>query len=97
MPSAILFTFVNENEEPLPDPVDYGIEATKKLTGRTLKAGEFEFELLDANTGDVIDTATNDENGKIIKCTPDHKILTDKGWIKAKYLNQSRKIFDIMD
>ena len=65
MPSAILFTFVNENEEPLPDPVDYGIEATKKLTGRTLKAGEFEFELLDANTGDVIDTATNDENGKI--------------------------------
>lgn len=37
------------------------------------------------------------ESGKIIKCTPDHKILTDKGWIKAKYLNQSSKIVDIMD
>ena len=37
------------------------------------------------------------ENGKIIKCTPDHKILTDKGWIKAKYLNKSSGIVDIMD
>ena len=37
------------------------------------------------------------ENGKVIKCTPDHKILTDKGWTKAKYLNQSSEIVDIMD
>lgn len=36
------------------------------------------------------------ENGKVIKCTEDHKVLTDKGWVKAKYLTQSSKIVDIM-
>ena len=35
------------------------------------------------------------ENGKVVRCTPDHRILTDSGWIKAKYLTQSSKIIDI--
>lgn len=37
------------------------------------------------------------ENGKIVRCTPDHRILTENGWIEAKYLTQSSKIIDIMD
>ena len=37
------------------------------------------------------------ENGKVVRCTPDHRILTDNGWIEAKYLTQSSKIIDIMD
>ena len=36
------------------------------------------------------------ENGKVVRCTPDHRILTDSGWIEAKYLTQSSKIVDIM-
>lgn len=35
------------------------------------------------------------ENGKVVRCTPDHRILTDSGWIEAKYLTQSSKIIDI--
>ena len=35
------------------------------------------------------------ENVKVIRCTPDHRILTDSGWIEAKYLTQSSKIIDI--
>ena len=35
------------------------------------------------------------ENGKVVRCTPDHRILTDNGWIEAKYLTQSSKIIDI--
>ena len=35
------------------------------------------------------------ENGKVVRCTPDHRILTDGGWIEAKYLTQSSKIIDI--
>ena len=38
-------------------------EGTKTLTGRDLKEGEFSFELLDEN-GDVIETVTNDADGK---------------------------------
>ena len=37
------------------------------------------------------------ENGKVVRCTPDHRILTDNGWIEAKYLTQSSKIIDIID
>lgn len=37
------------------------------------------------------------ENGKVVRCTPEHRILTDNGWIEAKYLTQSSKIIDIMD
>ena len=35
------------------------------------------------------------ENGKVVRCTPDHRILTDSGWIEAKHLTQSSKIIDI--
>ena len=35
------------------------------------------------------------ENGKVVRCTPDHRILADSGWIEAKYLTQSSKIIDI--
>lgn len=35
------------------------------------------------------------ENGKVVRCTPDHRILTDNGWVEAKYLTQSSKIIDI--
>ena len=35
------------------------------------------------------------ENGKVVRCTPDHRILTDNGWIEAKCLTQSSKIIDI--
>ena len=37
------------------------------------------------------------ENGKVVRCTPDHRILTDNGWIEAKYLTQSSKVIYIMD
>lgn len=37
------------------------------------------------------------ENGKQVKCTPDHRILTESGWVRAKYLDKSSKILDIMD
>jgi pilin isopeptide linkage protein len=38
------------------------LQGTKKLTGKTLKAGEFVFELKDEN-GKTIDTATNTKDG----------------------------------
>lgn len=47
-----------------PEPTSFTPEATKKLTGRDLKDGEFIFELLDAE-GNVIDTAANAADGKI--------------------------------
>ena len=47
-----------------PEPTSFTPEATKKLTGRVLKDGDFTFELLDAE-GNVIDTAVNDADGKI--------------------------------
>ena len=35
------------------------------------------------------------ENGKVVRCTPEHRILTENGWIEAKYLTQSSRIIDI--
>ena len=37
------------------------------------------------------------ENGKTVNCTGDHRILTARGWKRAKYLNETDKIVDIMD
>lgn len=37
------------------------------------------------------------EDGRIIRCTGDHPILTNRGYIKAKYLKESDKITDISD
>lgn len=47
------------------EPVkDVEVDATKKLTGRDLRAGEFEFQLRDAD-GNVVATAKNDADGRI--------------------------------
>ena len=35
------------------------------------------------------------ENGKTIKCTPDHMILTVRGYVKAKDLTEDDEIIDI--
>lgn len=47
-----------------PGNVMVGLAARKNLTGRGLKADEFEFELVD-KTGKVIDTERNDKDGDI--------------------------------
>ena len=48
-----------------PTPVNAQIQAIKKLTGRVMKAGEFEFDLFDDKTGKVVETVTNDADGNI--------------------------------
>ena len=45
-------------------PTKVEFEFTKKLEGRQLKAGEFSFVLKDSK-GNVIETVSNDANGKI--------------------------------
>lgn len=48
------------------DMTGYQVRGTKDLTnGSTdsLAAGQFRFNLIDADTDEVIDTTTNDENG----------------------------------
>ena len=47
-----------------PEDVTVGLTAHKTMTGRGLKADEFEFELVDED-GKVLDTVKNDENGDI--------------------------------
>ena len=37
------------------------------------------------------------ENGNIIKCTPNHKFLTNKGWIKSSNLNITNLIMNCND
>ena len=41
------------------------IQAIKKLTGRAMKAGEFEFDLFNDKTNKVVETVTNDAEGNI--------------------------------
>ena len=41
------------------------LSAIKKLTGRAMKAGEFEFDLFDDKTNKVVETVTNDQDGNI--------------------------------
>ena len=48
-----------------PTPVNAQIQAIKKLTGRDMKAGEFEFDLFDDKTNKVVETVTNDADGNI--------------------------------
>ena len=74
--SAPLFTFTNTytgggdpTDPPTPPtpetkPVTGNISATKVLTGRDLKAGEFTFEVLE--NGKVIGAATNAADGSIV-------------------------------
>ncbi|MCY7094366.1 hypothetical protein MK476_08215, partial [Streptococcus oralis] len=51
------------NNEYIPSEAKVNLEVTKKLTGRELKADEFEFTLTD-QVGNV-ETAKNDANGKV--------------------------------
>ena len=46
-------------------PIQIELDFTKALAGRTLKANEFTFQLLDDDEFNVLETATNDKDGKI--------------------------------
>ena len=65
-PDHVVPTFTNNIKTP---EGSFKASATKKLEGRDLKAGEFEFELVeveaDDSDGDVVATAKNDADGKI--------------------------------
>lgn len=65
-PDHVVPTFTNNVKMP---EGSFKVEATKKLEGRKLKEGEFEFELVeveaDDSDGDVVATAKNDADGKI--------------------------------
>lgn len=64
----VAFTFTNTyNVKPVKTSVTDEITATKRLTGRDLKDGEFGFELVKGEGKDaqVVATGTNDASGKI--------------------------------
>lgn len=65
-PDHVVPTFTNNIKTPVGS---FKAQATKKLEGRKLKEGEFEFELVkveaDDSDGDVVATAKNDADGKI--------------------------------
>lgn len=62
--SAAAFTFTNTySVQPVDSSVTDQIAVTKNLTGRDMKAGEFEFQLLEG--GNVVATGTNDASGKV--------------------------------
>lgn len=65
-PDHVVPTFTNNIKTP---EGSFKAQATKRLEGRKLKAGEFEFELVeveaDGSDGDVVATAKNDADGKI--------------------------------
>lgn len=56
------------------NPITFG--ATKTLNGRELTAGEFTFELVDAN-GEVVATATNNADGSVV--FPDPVVFSEAG------------------
>lgn len=58
------FTFTNTySVQPTDSSVTDQVKVTKNLTGRDMKAGEFEFQLLEG--GNVVATGTNDASGKV--------------------------------
>ena len=60
------FTFTNAyNVTPIEKSVTDQIVATKRLTGRDLKDGEFSFELVEGEDAKVVATGTNDAKGNI--------------------------------
>ncbi|MGO5414745.1 Spy0128 family protein [Collinsella sp. LCP19S3_C6] len=65
-PDHVVPTFTNNIKTP---EGSFKVESTKRLEGRKLKEGEFEFELVeveaDDSDGDVVATAKNDADGKI--------------------------------
>lgn len=61
---AAAFTFTNTySVQPVDSSVTDQVTVTKNLTGRDMKAGEFEFQLLEG--GNVVATGTNDASGKV--------------------------------
>lgn len=62
--SAAAFTFTNTySAQPVDSSVTDQVTVTKNLTGRDMKAGEFEFQLLDGTK--VVATGTNDVSGNV--------------------------------
>ena len=62
--SAAAFTFTNTySVQPVDSSVTDQVTVTKNLTGRDMKAGEFEFQLLDGTK--VVATGTNDASGNV--------------------------------
>lgn len=58
------FTFTNTySVQPVDSGVTDQVTVTKNLTGRDMKAGEFEFQLLEG--GNMVATGTNDASGKV--------------------------------
>ena len=58
------FTFTNTySVQPVDSSVTDQVTVMKNLTGRDMKAGEFEFQLLEG--GNVVATGTNDASGKV--------------------------------
>lgn len=58
------FAFTNTySVQPTDSSVTDQVKVTKNLTGRDMKAGEFEFQLLEG--GNVVATGTNDASGKV--------------------------------
>lgn len=58
------FTFTNTySVQPVNSSVTDQVTVTKNLTGRDMKAGEFEFQLLEGTK--VVATGTNDDSGKV--------------------------------
>lgn len=61
---AAAFTFTNTySVQPTYSSVTDQVTVTKNLTGRDMKAGEFEFQLLEGT--DVVATGANDASGKV--------------------------------
>lgn len=61
---AAAFTFTNTySVQPVDSSVTDQVTITKNLTGRDMKAGEFEFQLLEGTN--VVATGTNDASGKV--------------------------------
>lgn len=61
---AAAFTFTNTySVQPVESSVTDQVTVTKNLTGRDMKAGEFEFQLLEGTN--VVATGTNDASGKV--------------------------------
>lgn len=62
--SGPAFTFTNTySVQPVNSSVTDQVTVTKNLTGRDMKAGEFEFQLLEG--GNVVATGTNDASGNV--------------------------------
>ncbi|MDJ1122448.1 FctA domain-containing protein [Olsenella sp. YH-ols2217] len=60
------FSFTNTyGVEELTSSVTDQVSVTKVLSGRALQAGEFRFELVDPDSGNVVATGTNEADGRV--------------------------------